>query len=58
MVGCQTVNVSSVKFNELSDEGLDLVGQVLKAIKASQQPVIDVPALNEGRRRAADGSNP
>jgi hypothetical protein len=38
-----TFNVSNVKFWELSDEGLDLVGQVLKAIKASQQLVIDVP---------------
>jgi hypothetical protein len=43
-------SVSSIKFSELSDEGLDLVGQVLKAIAASQQPIIDAQKQVEGRR--------
>jgi hypothetical protein len=37
-----TFNASSLKFDELSDEGLDFVGQVLKAIVAREQAVIDV----------------
>jgi hypothetical protein len=43
----QTFNVSQVKFGELSDEGLNLVGQVLKAIKSNQPPMIDVAISRE-----------
>jgi hypothetical protein len=45
-----TFNMSAVKFDELSDEGLDLVGQVLKAMVVAPQPLIDVPKRVEGRR--------
>jgi hypothetical protein len=46
----QASDVYANRFHELSDEGFDLVGQVLKAIVASRQPVIDAQKQVEGRR--------